>query len=224
MDIQKLLSELLSADSVKGMSKASGASQKDVKKVVAAVLPSLLGGAKGQAEGSDTAEGFTQALSDHAKADTSDIKSFLANVDLDDGAKIIGHLLGGNQENTTKAVSAQTGVSAKKTGNILSSLAPLLMSLLGQQTGSDNSGSSIGGLMGSLLGNVDITSLLGGLLGGGSGNSSSAKPNLGSLLGGLLGGSSKPASSSSSSSSSGKKKDSLGTLVGGLLKNFLKKK
>lgn len=221
MDIQKLLGELLSADSVKGLSKASGASQKDVKKVVAAVLPSLLGGAKGQAESSDTAEGFTQALTDHAKADTSDIKSFLANVDLEDGAKIIGHLLGSNQENTTKAVSAQTGVSTKKTGNILSSLAPLLMSLLGQQTGSDSSGSSIGSLMGSLLGNVDITSVLGGLLGGGSGNSSSSKPNLGSLLGGLLGGSSKP--SSSKPSSSGKKKESLGTVVGGLLKKFLKK-
>ena len=40
-------------------------------------------------------------------------------------------------------------------------------------------------------------------------------------LGGLLGGSSKPAGSSKPSSS-GKKKDSLGTLVGGLLKNFLK--
>ncbi len=224
MDIQKLLSELLSADSVKGLSKASGASQKDVKKVVAAVLPSLLGGAKTQAEGSDTAEGFTQALSDHAKDDTSDIKSFLANVDMEDGAKIIGHLLGGNQENTTKAVSAQTGVSAKKTGNILSSLAPLLMSLLGQQTGSDSSGAGIGSLMGSLLGNVDITSLLGGLLGGSSGNSSGSM-NLGSLLGGLLGGSSKPSSSKpSSSSSSAKKKDSLGTVVGGILKKFLKKK
>ena len=222
MDIQKLLSELLSADSVKGLSKAAGASQKDVKKVVAAVLPSLLGGAKTQAESSDTAEGFTQALSDHAKDDTSDIKSFLANVDLEDGAKIIGHLLGGNQENTTKAISAQTGVSTKKTGNILSSLAPLLMSLLGQQTGSDSSGSSIGSLMGSLLGNVDITSVLGGLLGGSSSNSSGSM-NLGSLLGGLLGGSSKP-SSSSSSSSSAKKKDSLGTVVGGLLKKFLKKK
>ena len=222
MDIQKLLSELLSADSVKGLSKAAGASQKDVKKVVAAVLPSLLGVAKTQAESSDTAEVFTQALSDHAKDDTSDIKSFLANVDLEDGAKIIGHLLGGNQENTTKAISAQTGVSTKKTGNILSSLAPLLMSLLGQQTGSDSSGSSIGSLMGSLLGNVDITSVLGGLLGGSSSNSSGSM-NLGSLLGGLLGGSSKP-SSSSSSSSSAKKKDSLGTVVGGLLKKFLKKK
>lgn len=219
MDIQKLLGELLSADSVKGLSKASGASQKDVKKVVAAVLPSLLGGVKNQAEGSDTAEGFTQALSDHAKADTSDIKSFLANVDLEDGAKIIGHLLGGNQENTTKAVSAQTGVSSKKTGNILSSLAPLLMSLLGQQTGSDSSGSSIGSLIGGLLGNVDITSLLGGLLGGSS-NSGSSGVNLGSLLGGLLGGSS---SGSSNSSSSSGKKESLGTTVGKLLKKLLKK-
>ena len=199
MDIEKLLGELLSSDSLKGLSKASGASKNDVKKVVSEVLPSLLGGAKEQAEGSDTAEGFTQALSDHAKADTSDIKGFLKNVDLEDGAKIIGHLLGGNQESTTKAVSEKTGVSAKKTGNILSSIAPLLMSLLGQQTGSDNSGAGVGNLMGSLLGGVDLSSLLGGLLG------------------------KKPASSGNSSSS-GKKKDSLGTMVGGLLKKLFNKK
>lgn len=201
MDIEKLLGELLSSDSLKGLSKASGASKNDVKKVVSEVLPSLLNGAKDQAEGSETAEGFTQALSDHAKVDTSDIKGFLKNIDLEDGAKIIGHLLGGSQESTTKAVSEKTGVSTKKTGNILSSVGPLLMSLLGQQTGSDNSGSSVGNLMGSLLGGVDLSSLLGGLLGGSSSNSSS----------------------SSSSSSSDKKKDSLGTVVGGLLKKLFKK-
>lgn len=197
MDIQNLLSELLSSDSLKTLSKASGASQKDVKKVVAEALPKLLSGAEKQAQNGDTAEGFTKALLDHAKVDTSDIKGFLKNIDLEDGAKIIGHLLGKEKSSTTKAISEKTGVSSQKTGNILSAIGPLLMSILGKQVGSSG-GSGIGELMGSLLGNVDISDLLGSFLGTGS------------------------KSKKSSTKKSTSKKDSVGTLVGGLLKKFLK--
>ncbi len=196
MDIQELLSQLLSSDAVKGLSKASGASQKDVKKVVSEVLPKLLGGAEKQAKGSDTAESFTKALSDHGKKDTSDIKGFLKNIDLEDGAKIIGHLLGKDKTKTTKTVSEKTGVSAKKTDNILSSIGPLLMSLLGKQLGGDG----VGELLGSLLGNVDITELLG------------------SFLGGSTKSSKKTVKKSSTSD-----KSSLGSIVGSFLKKYLKK-
>ncbi len=190
MDIEKLLGQLLSSDALKGLSKASGASKTDVKKVISEVLPDLLSGAEKQAKSADTAEGFTKALSDHAKVDTSDIKSFLKNIDLADGAKIIGHLLGKNTSSTTKAVSQKTGVTSEKTGNILASLAPLLMSLLGKQTGSDDSSSDIGDLMGSLLGSVDVADLLGGLLGSSSKKTtkktSSTQGNLTNVLGSLL--------------------------------------
>lgn len=197
MDIQDILSQLLSSDALKGLSKASGASQKDVKKVITEALPQLLGAAEKQAKSGDTADGFTKALSDHAKDDTSDIKGFLKNVDLEDGAKIIGHLLGKDKSSTTKALAEKTGVTSQKTGNILSSLAPLLMSVLGKQAASSGS-SDIGKLLGSLLGNVDISDLLGSFLG------SSSK------------------SKKSSTKKSASQKDSLGTLVGGLLKKFLK--
>jgi len=174
MDLKKLTDTLLSSDSIKGLSGLTGASDLDVKKVLNQALPTLLDGANGQATNKDTADGFATALSDHAKSDTNDLTNFLGNVDLKDGAKIIKHLLGSDKDSVVKDVSKQTGVSKSKTTSILSGFAPLLMSLLGQQTNEDkDSGSDIGGLIGSLLSNADLGGILSGLLG--SDDSSSTK-------------------------------------------------
>lgn len=174
MNLKKLTDTLLSSDSIKGLSGLTGASDLDVKKVLNQALPTLLDGANGQATNKDTADGFATALSDHAKSDTNDLTNFLGNVDLKDGAKIIKHLLGSDKDSVVKDVSKQTGVSKSKTTSILSGFAPLLMSLLGQQTNEDkDSGSDIGGLIGSLLSNADLGGILSGLLG--SDDSSSTK-------------------------------------------------
>ena len=50
MDLQKLASTLLSTDAVSGLSKRSGASSSEVKKVLTQALPILLGGADEQAD------------------------------------------------------------------------------------------------------------------------------------------------------------------------------
>ena len=155
-------------------------------------LPNLLNGAKAQAEG-DTLEGFANALSQHAKDDTGDLSAFLQNVDMEDGRKILGHLLGGDRETAVQEISDKTGITQKDTSNILSATAPLLMSLLGQQTQQsqkEDESAGVPSLMSALLGNVDMGSLLIGLLGGGStsSSSSSGKKKKNSLLGSLLGG------------------------------------
>ncbi len=197
MDLQQLTKQLLSTDSVKGIAQRSGASSSDVTKVLSQALPALLGGANDQAKNADTVQSFTQALSDHAKADTSDLTSFLDGIDLADGAKIIGHLLGGSTDSTTKTVAKKAGVSQKKTATILSSVAPLLMSLLGQQTKESSSDDSIvGELVGSLLEQVDVGDLLTSLLTDSSSTkkkksskkktSSDSSELLGSLLGSVV--------------------------------------
>jgi len=168
MDFKKLAGTLLSADSINGLSNATGASAKDVTSVLTNALPSLLNGAKDQANGKDTTEGFVNALSQHAQVDTKDLNKFLGNVDMKDGGKIIGHLLGAGKNDTLSTIATQSGVSQNKTNDILSALAPLLMSLLGQQTQSEESTSPIGGLFGSLLDNVDMGNVLTGLLGSSS--------------------------------------------------------
>ena len=187
MDATSLLTTLLSSKSVTGISKATDTSTADVSNILAAAVPALLQGAQKQTSGKNAA-GFTQALADHAAENTSNITSFLKNVDLDDGSKILGHLL---TASATKAIAKESKTTESTTKSVLSAVAPLFMSLLGQQT-SGSSASAIGSLLGGLMGNSNLTSLLGGLLGASS-SSSGSKPGSGKtgsaagLVSGLMG-------------------------------------
>ena len=170
MDMNSLVSTLLSSNSLSGISQSTNTSQKDAQSVLNAALPLLLNGAKDQSQNAATAEGFANALLSHGQADVTDLGSFMQGVDLTDGGKIVNHLLGGNT-GAVANIAQQTGVSTKDTGNILAAAAPLLMTLLGQQSGSGNAGANanlVGAMASSLLGNLDVSSLLGGLLGGGA--------------------------------------------------------
>ena len=199
MDLAKLAGTLLSSDSLSGLSNLTGASGSDITSVLKAALPALLNGATEQAKNKDTADGFAGALTQHAKDDTSNLGKFLGNVDLEDGAKILSHLLGSGKENTVKEVSKETGVSQNKTTAILSAIAPLLLSLLGQQADEDDDKESgIGGLVGTLLENVDVGDLLSGLI-----STDTSSDNK------------KPASS--------KKDNKAGGIIGGILSGLLKK-
>lgn len=202
MDLNALMGTLLSGDSIANMSQLTGASQKEVKSVLSSALPQLLNGAQAQANDAGTAEGFVNALAQHAQTDTSNVGAFLQNVDMADGAKIVGHLLGSQQASATQEAAQRAGISANASGQILSAAAPLLMSLLGQQTSGNqnNNAAGIGGLLGSLLG------------GGGGG-----------LLASLLG--AQPEASATGKKKKGKKKEEesgglsgLADILTGLLK------
>ena len=190
MDMSSLLGVLLSSDSVSGVSKATKADNNEVASVLNAALPMLLKGAKKQSEDKDTAESFATALLSHGKKDTSNLSSFLKNVDLDDGSKIIGHLLG-KDDDSVKKIAKSSGVSAKKTGDILSAAAPLLMSLLGQESAAKKSDSNVAlELAGALLKNVDVGDLIGDLLGGDNKKKKSSKKkdnDAGEIIGDILG-------------------------------------
>ncbi len=197
MDLSKLAGTLLSSDSISGLSSLTGANSNDIKNVLSNALPSLLNGATEQAKNENTAEGFANALAQHAKDDTSNLGSFLGNVDLADGAKIITHLLGSGKDETVQRAAKAAGVSEKKTSDILSAIAPMLLSLLGKQADEDDDKESgVSGLVGSLLDNVDM----------------------GSLLSGLISTDTSSSTASTASSSSKKKSGILGGILSGLLK------
>jgi hypothetical protein len=188
MDLNSLMGSLLSGDSIANLSQLSGASQKNVKDVLSSALPSILEGAVNQANDENTVEGFANALLTHAKDDTSDVASFMSKVDVEDGGKIIGHLLGNNKEAATQEAATRAGLSVGKTGIILALLAPMLMSLLGQQTQQTQQAQQVQQTQQPLQLQQQPQQSAASLLGGAGG--------LGGLFSGLLGGG---ASSSTSS-------------------------
>ncbi len=201
MDLASMMKTMLSPDSIAKMSEKTGTSTDAVKSVLLSAMPAMLSGVQGQASNKDTVAGFAGALDSHAKDDTSDISAFLSNVDIKDGEKIVGHLLGGEKAATTKAAATKAGLSNAATGKILGAAAPLLMSLLGQQFtqaaqaqpqvqnvqplgGGQQAAPSGAGLLASLLGGAQQPSA--------PQQSAPQASGLGGLLGSLLGGGQQP--------------------------------
>ena len=184
MDITSLIGTLLSSDSISGVSKTTKSSSGDVTSILSAALPLLLNGAQAQAEDKSTAASFSKALASHGKEDTSNIASFLDKVDMEDGSKIVAHLLG-NDGAAVKDIAKKAGTNAKTVTNVLSAAAPLLMSLMGQKDNDDDDDNALGSIAAALIKNVDVGDVVGALLGGG-GSKKKSNSN-GDLLGNILG-------------------------------------
>jgi len=200
---KQLVDTLLGGDTVKALSKGSGAKKSQVESLIGAALPVMLANMQKSASTKKGEASLTKAISEHAADDTSDVKALLGSVDSKDGAKILGHIFGDDTKKTVAALSKKAGTTKSQTVSILTQLAPLLLSLLGQQNQSSSGG--IGSILGTLLGTSSSGSsgsLLSALLG------SDTSDAAGSLIGSLLG------SGSSSSSSSG---GVAGTLLSSLL-------
>ena len=159
----ELLKQLLSKDALAGISKVTGVDGDEVTKILGAALPQLMSGA--EKETAEKKDDFVVALADHAKKDTTNMSSFFNGVDLADGAKIIGHLLG-NTDKTAEAVAKKAGVTKAKSKSVLSAVAPLFMSLLGKQSSASSSKpTSIFSTLTSALGIEGLDDVIGSILG-----------------------------------------------------------
>ena len=161
MELNALMNTMLSGESIESISRLAGVSEDETRRVLGSALPQMLVGAQAQATDEQTAESFSKALSDHAQVDTSDVRGFLTGVDQIDGGKILAHLLGGGQNTLMESTAASSGLKPAQVVKVLSIVAPLLMSLLGQQAQQEgNSASAVGSLMGALLGKTDAAKLI----------------------------------------------------------------
>ena len=175
MDFSSILNTITSSDSIQQLSSLSGTSEKDVSSILSSVLP------QGQATNQETAQSFANALTSHGQQDTNDLSAFFGGIDLDDGQKIVNHLLGSdNAVATAETLSSESGVATSSITNIISAAAPLLMSLLGKQATSDKEAKEK-----DADGGIDLAGIVGSLFGGGDGDGKEGG-GLGSLLSGLF--------------------------------------
>ena len=159
MDYTKeLIGTLLGGDTVGTLSKTSGAKQSQVESVIGAALPLMLESMQKNASTKKGETALTQALSDHAGSGELDVKSILAETDDEDRAKILSHLFGDSTNQTVTALAKKAGTTKSQTASILLKLAPLLLSLLGQQNQSSSGG--IGSILGSLLGGNSVSGII----------------------------------------------------------------
>ena len=168
MDLTNLLGLLTGNDAVNAIAQNLKIDAKQVSSVITNALPSLLGAMQKNASTPGGAESLAKALGDHA-GNAGDIVGNLKGADLVDGGKILSHLFGGKLSSVLGGISKNTGVSSGIVSNILASIAPSLLAILGKQNG--NAGAAgLGGLLGALLAGTSTggkkTGGLGSILGG----------------------------------------------------------
>lgn len=207
--ILDLLNSDLGKTIVSGVANQSGQSTDKTSSVLTMALPVLMGAMKRNAATPEGAEGLMGALS--GKHDGSILDNlgslFSGGVDqsvMNDGAGILGHVLGGSQQNVTNALSQKSGMNSDAVMDILKIAAPIVMGYLGKQSKQQNVSDTNG-----------IGNLLGGLLGGGS-NASSQQSLIESVLDGNGDGSILDDVAGMVLNSGGAKKGGLGGLLGGL--------
>ncbi|MBQ4398227.1 MAG: DUF937 domain-containing protein [Bacteroidales bacterium] len=172
MELSNILGALTGNDAINAISQNLKIDQKQVSSVVTAALPYLLGAMQKNASSQAGAASLADALGYHA-GNAGNIVNNLKAADLVDGNKILSHIFGGGLSGVLGGISKSTGVASNAVGNILASIAPSLLALLGK--GQKSSGTNAAGLEG----------MLGMILGGMSSSGKSNSGGLGSILGGL---------------------------------------
>lgn len=157
--ILDLLSSDLGKQLISGASAQTGQPEDKTANVLSMALPVILGAMQRNAASPQGAQSLNNALEDnrHDGSILEQLSGLLGNgADsnlLNDGAGILKHVLGGNQQNVEQNISKTSGVDAGSVAQIIKMAAPILMSVLGSQKRKDNVGETgIGDLLGSVLG------------------------------------------------------------------------
>ena len=158
MDLNSIISSLTGNNIIGEIAKKFNIDPSKIIEVIKAAIPKFLGSMQKNAGTAAGAAALTQALSNHAGQGMG--------INIEDGMKILQKVFGGNLGSVISSLGKQTNTSNDQVNNILASVAPNLLSVLGK----GSAGGNIGNILGSLLG-------------GGSSSGS----NAGSAIGGLLG-------------------------------------
>ena len=203
----ELLDSPIGKQLISGVAGQTGQSTNKTADILSMAMPVLMGAMKRNAATPDGASGLLNAL--NSKHDGSILDNlgglFNGGVDqsvMDDGAGILGHVLGGKQSMVENALSQKSGVDANTIAQILKVAAPILLGFLGKQSRQQqvSSPDAMSGLLGggsqankqqSLIetfldsdGDGSIVDDLAGMVLSGGGQK---KGGLGGLLGCLLG-------------------------------------
>jgi hypothetical protein len=177
--ILDLINSDLGKQIISSIGNQAGTSESETSSVLTSALPTLVNAMQNNAATEEGAGGLLGALlgGKHDGGLLDNLGSMLGGggIDTEDGGKILGHVLGGEQSNIESNLSQSTGVSSDKIGMILKLAAPILMAYLANKAKNNN-----------VQNGTDLGGLLGGLLGGGNQNQPEDSSTGGSILTSVL--------------------------------------
>ena len=175
-----LLKSLVSDSSIAALAKKTGLGSAALKKLIPLAIPLLLKFLTNNASSQSGALSLLGALGQHT--DKRTMPEQIDEADLEDGDKIIHHILGDQSDEAVRSLAAQSGMNTRDVSSALAGLAPALLSGL---SAANTSVSSHTGKI-DLSDVLDLSELLS-LFGG---QNQTPQPSGGGLLSGLMGGNS----------------------------------
>ncbi len=152
MSVLDLIANQLDAGTIAQMGKQLGLDSQQTQRAVGAALPVLVGALARNTQSERGAASLAGALErDNHGSILDDLGGFLGKGQAGDiGGAILGHMLGGKQNQAQVAIGQAAGIDFSKAGQLLAMLAPIVMAVLGKR--GQSSGFDIGDLVGMLQG------------------------------------------------------------------------
>ncbi len=173
-----LTNSLLSGSALQALAARTGISEKTLKMILAIAIPLLIKKMTSNASSQAGANSLLGALGQHKN--TRDIGTQITEADEEDGAKIVGHILGDEQTDLIQSIAGESGASEQEVTKVLGAISPSILSGLSAATSAASNQQASGVDLSDGLDLGDVMSMFGAAGGASSG---------GGLLGSLLGGS-----------------------------------
>ncbi len=144
--LTEMLMRQLGGSAISQISNKIGADPGTTSKAMAIAVPLLIAALARNSSTPAGAQALNQAVArDHDGSILDDLGGFFGNTQAANGAGILGHLLGDRRNDAENGLAQNTGLDAGAAGQLLETLAPLVMGALGktqQQQGLDANGLS----------------------------------------------------------------------------------
>lgn len=135
-----MLSSQLDDNTIKQISQQLGVNEQSVEQGISAGLPVLMGALDRNTSSPKGAKALTRELRrKHTGGILDHVTTALTDQSvLQDGGKILGHVLGDRQNNVAKGVGKISGLDQDQTVQLLQMLAPLVLGALGKKQQEEN--------------------------------------------------------------------------------------
>ena len=158
MDLMSILQGHLTDDVIKQLSQQTGAAPEQTMTAAQGIFSTLLSGLANNTATQGGAENLLSALDrDHDGSILNDVMGLVTGAAQGNaaanGAGILGHILGGQQQDAAQMLSQTTGVNQSGIMDMMIKLAPMVMGVLGQQNQQQGglNPSALSGLLGNAV-------------------------------------------------------------------------
>ncbi|MHA7871043.1 MAG: DUF937 domain-containing protein [Hyphococcus sp.] len=132
MSLMDQLTEIATSQISQQAAQKTGLNPGLAEKLMPMAMATLMAGLKKNASDPQGAQALSRALEGHDGSLLNNLDQLASEDALADGRKILGHVLGGKQTQTERAIAKSAGVDQGQIGQLLAMAAPAVLAALGR--------------------------------------------------------------------------------------------